>query len=162
MESPVDEEAKKKSLRSIPYGLFILTAKHGDDVAAATVNWVTQSSFKPPLVAVGIKCDSHPYSTVKAAGNFAINVLGEGQKDLAQAFFMTVKPEGNKLGPVTFNPGATGAPILNETPAYWECRLVDVVEQGDHHLFIGEVVEAGVKSDDKTLLMRDTGWNYGG
>ncbi len=158
----MDEEAKKKSLRMIPYGLFILTAKNGEDVAAATVNWVTQSSFKPPLVAVAIKTDSHPYSTVKAAGNFAINVLGADQKDLAQAFFMTVKPEGNKLGPVTFRPGTTGAPVLNETPAYWECRVVDVVEHGDHHLFLGEVVEAGVQGDSPTLLLRDTGWSYGG
>ena len=159
----MDEEAKKKTLRMIPYGLFILTAKNGDDIAAATVNWVTQSSFKPPLVAVGIKCDSHPYTTVKEAKQFAINVLGAEQKDLAQAFFMTVKPEGKKLGPVSFRSGTTGAPVLNETPAYWECKLVDVVEQGDHHLFIGEVVEAGVNDpDDKSLLMRDTGWNYGG
>lgn len=158
----MDEEAKKKALRKIPYGLFILTAKHGDDVASGTVNWVTQSSFKPPMVAVGIKCDSHPYATVKAAGHFAINVLADGQKDIAQAFFMTVKPEGNKLGPVTFTTGVTGAPIINEAPAYWECRVVDVAEHGDHHVFIGEVVEAGVRDETPALLMRDTGWSYGG
>ena len=158
----MDEQAKKTALRKIPYGLFILTAKHGDDVSGATVNWVTQTSFNPPLVAVAIKHDSHPYEVVKAAGHFAINVLGPDQKDIAQAFFMTVKPEGNKLGPVTFAPGSTGAPILWETPAYWECRLVQVVEHGDHHLFLGEVVEAGVHADAPALLMRDTGWNYGG
>ncbi len=158
----MDEEAKKKSLRMIPYGLYILTAKHGDDVAAATVNWVTQSSFKPPLVAVAIKCDTHPYTAVKGAGHFAINVLGEGQKEIAQAFFMTVRPEGRTLGPVTFRLGATGAPILNETPAYWECRVVNILEQGDHHLFLGEVVEAGINADGRSLLLRDTGWNYGG
>ena len=158
----MDEDAKKKALRMIPYGLFILTSKNGDDVASGTVNWVTQSSFKPPLVAVAIKADSHPYGVVKASGSFALNVLGEGQKDVAQAFFMTVQPEGNKLGPVTFHPGTTGSPIINESPAYWECRVVDVTEQGDHHVFIGEVVEAGVQGEGQTLLLRDTGWNYGG
>jgi flavin reductase (DIM6/NTAB) family NADH-FMN oxidoreductase RutF len=158
----LDEEAKKKALRMIPYGLFVLTAKNGDDVAAATVNWVTQSSFKPPLVAVAIKAGTHPYETVKAAGSFAINVLGDGQKDLAQAFFMTVIPEGKTLGPVTFELGSTGAPIINETPAYWECRLVSVTEEGDHHIFLGEVVEAGLKGGQPALLMRDTGWAYGG
>ena len=100
----MDEDTKKKALRMIPYGLFILTSKNGDDVASGTVNWVTQSSFKPPLVAVAIKADSHPYGVVKASGSFALNVLGEGQKDVAQAFFMTVQPEGDKLGPVTFHP----------------------------------------------------------
>ena len=158
----MDEQAKKTALRRIPYGLFLLTAKHGDDVASGTVNWVTQTSFKPPLVAVGIKHDSHPYAVVKAAGAFAINVLGADQKDVAQAFFGTVRPEGDRLGPVTFTAGVTGAPIINESPAYWECRVVGTLEQGDHHVFLGEVVEAGVHGDSPTLLLRDTGWNYGG
>ena len=158
----MDEQAKKTALRQIPYGLFLLTARNGDDVASATVNWVTQSAFKPPLVAVGIKVGSHPYGVVKAAGAFAINVIGEQQKDIAQTFFGSVAPEGNKLGPVTFTNGTTGAPIISELPAYWECRLVKIVEEGDHHLFLGEVVDAGVHNDTPPLLMRNTGWNYGG
>jgi flavin reductase (DIM6/NTAB) family NADH-FMN oxidoreductase RutF len=158
----VDEQAKKQALRMIPYGLFLLTAKNGDDVASATVNWVTQSAFKPPLVAVAIKADGHPYEVVKAARAFAINVIAEDQKDIAQKFFGPVAPEGNKLGPVTFTTKETGAPIINELPAYWECRLVTVVEEGDHHIFIGEVVDAGINDDRRALLMRDTGWNYGG
>jgi flavin reductase (DIM6/NTAB) family NADH-FMN oxidoreductase RutF len=159
----MDEQAKKTALRMIPYGLFLLTAKHGDDVASATVNWVTQSSFNPPLVAVGIKVGTHPYETVKAAGAFALNVLGEGQREVAQTFFGTVRPEGNKLGPVTFKAGTTGAPVVPELPAYWECRLVRVVEEGDHHLFLGEVVDAGVNAADaRPLQMLDTPWKYGG
>lgn len=41
-------EAKKKVLRSFTYGLYVLTAQDGDEVAAGTVNWVTQASFQPP------------------------------------------------------------------------------------------------------------------
>jgi flavin reductase (DIM6/NTAB) family NADH-FMN oxidoreductase RutF len=116
----MDEQAKKTALRLIPYGLYVLTAKNGEDVTAATVNWVTQTSFKPPLIAVALKEGTHPYDTVKAARSFAINVLGPDQKDVAQAFFMTVKPEGNQLGPVTFQAGGTGSPVINEAPAFWE------------------------------------------
>jgi flavin reductase (DIM6/NTAB) family NADH-FMN oxidoreductase RutF len=158
----MDEQAKKTALRRIPYGLFLLTARSGQDVASATVNWVTQTSFKPPMVVVGIKEGTHPYEVVKSAGAFALHPIGADQKDVAQTFFGTVPPEGNKLGPLTFREGATGAPVINELPAYWECQLRQVVEHGDHHVFVGEVVEAGVNSETPTLLMKDTGWNYGG
>jgi len=50
----MDPNAKKTALRMIPYGLFVLTAAKGDRVSAGTVNWVTQASFAPPLVAVGV------------------------------------------------------------------------------------------------------------
>jgi flavin reductase (DIM6/NTAB) family NADH-FMN oxidoreductase RutF len=158
----MDEQAKKTALRRIPYGLFLLTAKNGEDVASATVNWVTQSSFKPPLVVVGVKQGTHPYDVIKASRSFALHPIGSGQQDVAQTFFGTVPPEGNKLGPLTFRPGVTGSPIINELPAYWECQLREVVEQGDHHVFVGEVVEAGVNNDTPTLLLRETPWNYGG
>lgn len=50
----------------IPYGLFILTAEgKGDTVAAATVNWVTQASFEPPLIGVGVKADSLAHRLIK-------------------------------------------------------------------------------------------------
>jgi flavin reductase (DIM6/NTAB) family NADH-FMN oxidoreductase RutF len=158
----MDEQAKKTALRRIPYGLFLLTARNGEDIASGTINWVTQTSFRPPLVAVGIKQDSHPYAVVKGSGAFALNVLGADQQEIAQRFFGTVTPEGNRLGPVTFRPGTTGSPVINESPAWWECRVVGVLEQGDHHVFLGEVVEAGVNNDTPTLLLRDTPWNYGG
>ena len=39
----MNEDAKKTALRMIPYGMFILTTKSkgGQNVGAATVNWVT-------------------------------------------------------------------------------------------------------------------------
>lgn len=49
MENCVNTDSKKTVLRMIPYGIYILTADDaGGNVAAATVNWVTQSAFTPP------------------------------------------------------------------------------------------------------------------
>ncbi len=58
----MDQEAKKTALRMIPYGIYVLTADDGKGkVAAATVNWATQTAFAPPLVVVGVKTDSGGY-----------------------------------------------------------------------------------------------------
>ena len=52
----MDADAKKTALRMIPYGIYVLTAEGKDGkVAAATVNWVTQTAFAPPLVVVGVR-----------------------------------------------------------------------------------------------------------
>ena len=84
----MDPNVKKTTLRMIPYGLYVLTAAHADGrVAAATVNWVTQASFEPPLVVVGVKADSHGYALIQASRVFALNVLGKDQGPMAFAFF---------------------------------------------------------------------------
>ena len=46
----MDADQKKTALRMIPYGLYVLTAQDKNGArTAATVNWVTQASFEPPL-----------------------------------------------------------------------------------------------------------------
>ncbi|MFN8523655.1 MAG: flavin reductase family protein [Chloroflexota bacterium] len=167
----MDADAKKTALRMIPYGLYVLTAEGADgSVSAATVNWVTQASFQPPLVAVGVKADSHSHEMIKQTKAFALNVLGKGQQGQAFAFFKPAEKQGNTISGEPYHKGTTGAPILDNTPAYVECRLVETVEKGDHSIFVGEVVEAGVakqpegRPDDASLWLKDLGERvfYGG
>ena len=167
----MDENAKKTALRRIPYGLYVMTAEDKDGrISAATVNWVTQASFKPPLVAVGVKADSQVHDIIKTAGYFALNVLGKGQQGAAYAFFKPAERDGQKISGEPFRAGSTGAPVLENTPAFVECRLVTTVEEGDHSIFVGEVVDAGVtqepegRADEATLLLKDLGEKtfYGG
>ena len=56
-----------------------MAAKDGDgNVGVGSVYWVTQTSLDPPLVAIGVKIDSGFYVIAKAAGSFALNMLGNG------------------------------------------------------------------------------------
>ncbi|HEY6365200.1 MAG TPA: flavin reductase family protein [Candidatus Binatia bacterium] len=167
----MDAEAKKTALRMIPYGLYILTAEGKDGkVAAATVNWVTQTAFQPPLVVVGVKADSGAHSIIKDSRAFALNILGKDQKGQAFTFFKSLEREGNSIGGEPFHKGSLGAPILENAPAFVECKLVDTMEKGDHSIFVGEVQDAGVKAqpggrpDDATLTLKDLGDKvfYGG
>lgn len=167
----MDEDAKKTALRMIPYGIYVLTAETPDGkTAAATVNWVTQTSFKPPLVAVAIKADSSANAVVGETGTFALNILGKDQQGVAFAFFKPVERSGNKIGDEPVEEGETGVPLLANAAAVVECRVVETVAQGDHHIVVGEVVNARVnqapsgRPDDAVLAMRDLGEKvfYGG
>jgi flavin reductase (DIM6/NTAB) family NADH-FMN oxidoreductase RutF len=167
----MDPNAKKTALRMIPYGLYVLTGASPDGrVAAATVNWVTQTAFEPPLVVVGVKADSATHGIVKQAGAFALNFLGKGQQATAFAFFKPVERDGDTIAGEPFHSGSTGAPILESVPAFVECTLLETVEKGDHSIFVGEVVDAGVsrdpagRPDDATLTLGDLGEKtfYGG
>src|SRR6266545_3757427 len=111
-EESMDPNTKKTTLRMIPYGLYVLTAAHGERVAAGTVNWVTQASFEPPLLAVGVKTDSHAHALIKESKAFALNVLGKGQQAMAYTFFKPADKQGPTISGEPFRPGTTGSPIL--------------------------------------------------
>lgn len=167
----MNQDAKKAALRMIPYGIYVLTADDGKGgIAAATVNWVTQTAFAPPLVVVGIRADAAPYQIVKTARAFALNMLGKDQKPLAFTFFKQADVRDGKLSGQSYHAGTTGAPILNDVPAAIECRVKTIVAEGDHHIVVGEVVEAYLmkppagRPDAAILEMKDLGDNvfYGG
>ncbi len=167
----MNADAKKAVLRMIPYGIYVLTADDGKgNVAAATVNWVTQTAFAPPLIVVGVKTDSGAYQVVKTAKAFALNMLGKEHKGLAFTFFKPASVADGKISGQAYRKGTTGAPLLEAAPGALECKVTSIVEQGDHHIVVGEVVEAHLpkpftgRPDAAILEMKELGDNvfYGG
>jgi len=158
----MDPNTKKTVLRLIPYGLFVATSRSGDSLAAGTINWVTQASFEPPLVVAGIKVESELHVAISSSRAFAVNILGKEQKDIAVKFFRGAQPQGETLNGYHYESGTTGAPLLLDTPAWFECRVVDEVRGGDHTIFVGEVVAVGSRRQEEPLTIRDAGFSYGG
>jgi flavin reductase (DIM6/NTAB) family NADH-FMN oxidoreductase RutF len=116
------------------------------------------------------KKTAHAHALIKETRAFALNVLGKGQQSVAFTFFKPAELKGQTISGEAFRPGTTGAPILASTPAYVECTLEATVEQGDHSIFVGKVVDAGVgkvpdgRADDATLWLKELGDKvfYGG
>ena len=159
----MDLQAKKTALRKIPHGVYVVGVKQGSQLNAFTATWLTQVSFTPPLVALGIKRDSHSLEMIRQEGVFSVNLLGKDQKALAEHFVKPAAVVGEKLRTIAHHPGVTGTPILEDAIAHVECRVREVAnEHGDHAVVIGEVVEAGVRKDEVALTLMDTGWHYGG
>jgi len=149
-------------LRMVSYGLYIATSRGADGVAAGTINWVSQSSFEPPLVMAAIKRDSSLHRAIETGNVFAIHIVGKSQKEMAISFFKGGVLEGERLNGQPCRTGETGAPILEEAPGFFECRVTDFVRRGDHTIFVGEVVAAGTHGTDEPLTLREAGFNYAG
>jgi flavin reductase (DIM6/NTAB) family NADH-FMN oxidoreductase RutF len=159
----LDESAKKTMLLKIPHALYICGVKDGEELNGFTASWVMQGSFKPPLVINCVRQDSGSHTMLKNTGVFTLSFLEEGQKDLAGKFFKPQRRVGNKLADIDFTLGEeTGCPIITDSLGYVECRVIGSVDEGDHTVFVGEVIGSGVHREGKPLLLESTGWQYGG
>lgn len=159
----LDEQAKKTMLRKIPHGLYICGVKDGEELNGFTASWVMQASFEPPLVVNCVRRDSISHEMLKKSEVFSISFLEAGQKDLAAKFFKPKRRVGNKFEDVEFYEGQeTGCPIIKDSLGYVECKVVGAVEQGDHTVYVAQVIGSGVHRDGEPLLLESTGWQYGG
>ncbi|NEO04219.1 MULTISPECIES: flavin reductase family protein [unclassified Moorena] len=160
----LDEQAKKTMLRKIPHGLYICGVRDGEEIINGfTVSWVMQSSFKPPLIVNCVKQDTGSHGIIKKTEVFALSFLDSGQKDMAAKFFKPQSRVGNKFADVEFYFGeVTGCPIISDSLGYVECQVRGTVEEGDHTVFVAEVVGSGIHREGDQLLLESTGWQYGG
>jgi len=158
----MDLEAKKTALRMLSSGLYLITIKQDKEATASTISWVNQASFDPPLIMMGVRKDSNTNDLLRKAGCCALHFLKQDQKDLAEKFFKSVSLEGNTLGGLEFETQQTGAPIFKQTAAHVECKIINEMAEGDHTVYLAEVVNAEVRENVTSLSMRDTPWHYGG
>lgn len=158
----MDLEARRRVLRQITYGLYVVTVVDGEQTAAGTVNFVSQMAIDPPLVAVGMKTGSGIAVLAERTGRFAVNILGMGQKEVAAAFFSPTVVSGDRINNVPWHAGAGGLPILTAAPSAFVCRVEEIVKRGDHDLVVGCVTDVYEQRGMPPLTLASTGWFYGG
>jgi flavin reductase (DIM6/NTAB) family NADH-FMN oxidoreductase RutF len=159
----MDAKAKQKTLRLLTNGIYVMTSRDGDRYGAATVTWITQVSFKPPLLAAALRKDGSVFSCLVSSGFSILHIVGCEQQGIAQKFFSATKESNGLLNGEPFSEGSTFAPVLKNLKAYLECKLVSVCEDyGDHAIAILEVVEAGNRGEVDPLVVGDSPWKYGG
>lgn len=166
----MDEPQRKKALRMVPYGLYLMGVRRKEvrnvatDLNVFLSSWVTQVSFKPPMLVVGVKRDAHSNAMLKESGVFSLNILGAEQKELATTFMKALTVTPTQMSGVPYFAGKeTGCPIIPQTPAHVECVVEHVYDgDNDHSVVIGRIVDVEHRRDAKPLTHAETGWHYAG
>lgn len=159
----MDAKARKTTLRMLSNGLYVITSSSADHHGAATVTWVSQASFKPPLVMAAIRPDSNVFKCLSESNVAAVHILDCNQQEIARRFFSPTRALNGTINGEPFVPGVTRAPVLQNALAYFECVVRHIVDtRGDHAVVIMEVVEAQCRRELRPLTIAESPWEYGG
>jgi len=160
------DKLRRRVLWKMPSGLYVLGSRAGERRNGMTINWVTQLSFDPKLVGVSVEVEAFTHELVADGGVFSVNLVAQEDRAIVRKFTKPVEVdlEAGTLNDFPFHDGATGAPILDQAPAFLDCEVRQSIELGNHTLFLGEIVDCAFQLDEDTpvLRMEDTRMNYGG
>ncbi len=140
------------ALRRIIHGVYVISTKNEGKVNAMTAAWVARASFDPPLITISVGNTRHSHGMIKNSGVFAVNVLSAENIPTGKHFGLKSGKKTDKFAGVDYDVKATGSPILKDCIAWMDCKVVSSMEAGDHTLFIGEVLDAGVIREAQTLI----------
>lgn len=121
-------------------GISVVTTFDGERPAGITVNAFSSVSLDPALVMVALDRGRFITPMVRAAGRYAVNILGGDQQALSDCFaHAPVRPGREDFCGAEWRPGPTGLPLIDGAIATLECTIVETFSAGDHDLFIGRV-----------------------
>lgn len=158
----MDAHVRQEVLRNFGYGLYVATTTDGTHRAGWAANWIMQCSFDPPLLTLAAGAGTARDRMIEAGGVFAVNLMDTSQLDLVTRFYRPVEETGDDLGGVPFTTGVTGCPLLEDALGFVECRVLERHAPGDHTVYTGTVVEAGLRREGVALTMRDVPVHYAG
>jgi flavin reductase (DIM6/NTAB) family NADH-FMN oxidoreductase RutF len=135
MES-FDERRLRDALGAFPTGVAIVTAVSGSERLGMTISSFNSVSLSPPLVLFSLARRAYSFAAWCGAAHYAINILSRDQEQLSNRF---ARPGDKWTGVVTLE-GTTGAPLLPNALASFECEAHARHDGGDHAIFVGRVV----------------------
>jgi flavin-dependent trigonelline monooxygenase, reductase component len=157
---PFDQKLYRSALGSFATGVTIVTTTdHDGSGHGLTVNSFTSVSLDPPLVlwCLGNKSDS--YELFSKTQSYAINVLAAQQGDLAMRF---AGKGDQRFGEGEASTLVTGAPVLDDAIAVFDCKVVERIEAGDHLILIGETQQFRTRPETGLAYFRGVFGNTAG
>ncbi len=155
---PVAIEEYLAGMRRSAAGVTIVTTRLGGRPAGLTATSVCSLTAEPPRLLACVQRDADAHAGIARSGFFAVNLLGQRHLALAERFGGREEVFGaERFAAGRWLSGATGAPLLADALASFDCRLVEAVAAGTHGIFIGEVESVRLAPDgvEDVLLYHD-------
>jgi 4-nitrophenol 2-monooxygenase / 4-nitrocatechol 4-monooxygenase, reductase component len=146
-----DQDVFRDVIGHFASGVTIVTARHGDVDRGVTANAVSSLSLEPPMLLVCINRASRTHGAVSRCRSFAVNILRDGQEELARLF---ATRRDDKFADLELERGELGHPLIDGTLAQLECRVAEEAIGGTHSIFLAAVVSARRQEGEPLVYYR--------
>ncbi len=142
MSSPSRDDFRATLGRFASGVTVVTTTVDGRDLGM-TLSAFCSLSLEPPMILVCIDRAATLHDVLEEGVVFGVNLLAAGQEALSRRF--ASREPSDRFAGVGYARGALGAPLLDGTLAWLECRVSARHAGGDHTIVVGAVAETGVR-----------------
>lgn len=146
-------DAFKAGMRRLAAGVTIVTTLHDGERSGLTATAVTSLSTEPPQLLVCVARSAAAHDLIHRGAKLAVNVLARGHEKLASRFAGQDGTHGvARFAAGTWTSLETGAPVLADAIAAFDCVVSEAVDSATHTIFIGRVVGVRARRGGKPLV----------
>ena len=143
----------KKALYQISSGLYLVSSKDNDHRVGCIINTLMQVTSSPVQVTITVNKENDTTNTILKSRAFSVTMLTKNvNMNIIASFGFQSSKDVDKFGTREVFTDELGNPYIKEgMNARLTCKVVKEVDLGSHILFVGEVVEGEVLSNEESM-----------
>ena len=137
MSTALDSADYRRALAQFPTGVTVVSTTHVDGSRVGlTASSFNSVSMQPPLILWSVANNTYCARVFEQSECFVVNVLGKQQVDISNGFASRV---AERFEGIDYRIAPCGCPVIADTAAWFECRVWNLYDGGDHMIVVGEV-----------------------
>ena len=146
----------REGMSRVASAVHIITTDGPHGKAGLTATAVSSLSAEPPMLLACVKRSASSAPILKQNGVFVVNTLAAAHQELADVFAGRTGVKGaERFNAHEWLKGETGAPVLPDALASFECRVAQVLDVATHEILIGHVVAVRLGAKAPHLIYAD-------
>lgn len=145
----------EEAIRKIKNGVFVVTFILDGIMYGLTTAWVNRASFKPNVIMVSLGKNRKGYNELMESENFCVNILGKEHLKIARHFGYTDGKNVSNFSDIEYGEMPNGSIFLKQCVGVIDCKLVKMVDLGDHAILFGEILDGVNKEGESLVFSKD-------
>lgn len=143
----------KTAVYKLSYGLFLLTARDGEKDNGCIINTAIQAADSPVRLCISVNKKNYTHDMIKKTGVFNLSVLTESVPFFVfEHYGFKSGRDTQKIAGDSMPRGENGVVYLEQyANAFFSCRVTDEVDCGSHTMFIAEITQSEVLSQEPSV-----------
>ena len=151
-QSMDQSEAFRIAMRQWASGVGIATSVYKGNAHGMTISSFTSIAVQPPTLLVSLAKRTRTHELVMASGILGITLLNLDQREISQRFAGRTHEEGNRFEGIETFVMVTGAPMIKNGLAFFDCRIHQTLDMTETTLFIADVIDSRTNTGGKPLI----------
>ena len=157
---PVEKQAYREAMARLGAAVNVITTDGPGGKAGFTASAVTSVTDTPPTLLVCANRANDSYPAFMKNQVLCVNTLTPAQEVLSPMFAgMTKHADHELFDDHTWHTLETGAPVLDEAVAAFDCRITQIVESGTHDVFFCSVEAVRTGTAHEGLIYYGRGYH---
>lgn len=147
----------EEALQLLDPVLLAVTSQDENGRGGLIATFVSNASIVPdcPRLMVGIAHQHHTWTLIENSNCCALHLLGRKQLEWVWKLGTSSGKQADKLADFNITEWITGAPILAEAIAAFDCKIEARFETGDRTVYLLEVLEARKMKSEPAMKYSD-------